>query len=256
MSGLLLVIFLIASAALAASGKRPAPAGAFPGAPPEFTRFSTAELMRGFLKLAFGSDLRIGAAPRGIRRFDHPIRAEVITTGSVDRSAAMARIIEEYARKVPNLKLSVVEEPPSNLEVRLIDEKDFKSALTAAFGAEVANEFIKRTDPQCMTSVKSNTEGDILRSVSFVIVDKGNDVFLDCAYHELLHAFGLSNHDQHNRWTTLNQRRMVGYLTVYDRALLTLLYDPRVTPGMTSAQARQELPKAIADLGLAKAHSR
>jgi hypothetical protein len=256
MSGLLLVIFLIASAAIAASGKRPAPAGAFPGAPPEFTRVSTAELMRGFLKLAFGSDLRIGAAPRGIRRFDHPIRAEVIATGSVDRSAAMARIIEEYASKVPNLKLSVVEEPPSNLEVRLIDEKDFKSALTAAFGAEVANEFIKRTDPQCMTSVKSNTEGDILRSVSFVIVDKGNDVFLDCAYHELLHAFGLSNHDQHNRWTTLNQRRMVGYLTVYDRALLTLLYDPRVTPGMTSAQARQELPKAIADLGLAKAHSR
>ncbi len=256
MSGLLLVIFLIASAAIAASGKRPAPAGAFPGAPPEYTRFSTAELMRGFLKLAFGSDLRIGAAPRGIRRFDHPIRAEVIATGSVDRSAAMARIIEEYARKVPNLKLSVVEEPPSNLEVRLIDEKDFKSALTAAFGADVANEFIKRTDPQCMTSVKSNTEGDILRSVSFVIVDKGNDVFLDCAYHELLHAFGLSNHDQHNRWTTLNQRRMVGYLTVYDRALLTLLYDPRVTPGMTSAQARQELPKAIADLGLAKAHSR
>ena len=74
-----------------------------------------------------------------------------------------------------------------------------------------------------MTSVKSNAGGDIMRAVSFIIVDKGDDVFLDCAYHELLHAFGLSNHDQHNPWTTLNQRRMVGYLTVYDRALLTLL---------------------------------
>ncbi len=30
---------------------------------------------------------------------------------------------------------------------------------------------------------------------------------------------------------------MVGYLTVYDRALLTLLYDPHITPGMTAAQA-------------------
>ncbi len=251
MSGLLLVVFLVASSVFAASGKRPAPPGAFPGAPSEYTRFSTAELMRGFMKLAFGSDLRIGAAPRGIRRFDHPIRAEVISSGSVDRMAAMTRVLEEYARKVPNLELSVVDGTPADIEVRLIDEKDFKSALNAAFGAKVAQEFIQRTDPQCMTSVKSSTEGAILRSVSFVIVDQGRDVFLDCAYHELLHAFGLSNHDQHNRWTTLNQHRMVGYLTAYDRKLLTLLYDPRVRPGMTADQARAELPEIIADLRLA-----
>ena len=249
-------LFLFPSASFAASGKQPAPPDAFHGAPGEYTRFSVAELSRGFMALAFGSDLRIGARPRGIRRFDHPIRAEVISTGSVDRSAAMKRVIKEYARKVPTLQLSVADASPADIEVRLIDEKDFKSALTAAFGAKVAKEFIKRTDPQCMTSVKSSTEGDILRSVSFVIVDKGKDVFLDCAYHELLHAFGLSNHDQHNRWTTLNQRRMVGYLTVYDRDLLTLLYDPRITPGMTSAQARAELPEVIADLHLATARRR
>jgi hypothetical protein len=90
-----------------------------------------------------------------------------------------------------------------------------------------------------------------VHSVSFIIVDKGDDVFLDCAYHELLHAFGLSNHDQHNPWTTLNQKRMVGYLSVYDRSLLTLLYDPRIRPGMTVRQARTVMPAAIADLRLA-----
>jgi len=236
---------------LAASGRQPAPPGSFEGAPPQYTRFSTAELMRGFLALAFGSDLRIGARPRGVRRFDHPIKARVIVGGSVDRVVAMQRVIEEYAREVPNLHLSLAEGPPADIEVRLIDEKDFRSALRAAFGAEIAGTFIKRTDPQCMTSVKSSTEGDILRSVSFVIVDKGDDVFLDCAYHELLHSFGLSNHDQRNPWTTLNQKRMVGYLTVYDRSLLTLLYDPRITPGMTARQARTALPRLIATLGLA-----
>ena len=90
-----------------------------------------------------------------------------------------------------------------------------------------------------------------MHSVSFVIVDKGEDVFLDCAYHELLHAFGLSNHDQHNAWTTLNQNRMVGYLTVYDRSLLTLLYDPRIKPGMTAREVRAALPRIIADQGFA-----
>ena len=103
----------------------------------------------------------------------------------------------------------------------------------------MARAFVSRTDPQCMTSVKSTADGKIVHSVSFIIVDKGDDVFLDCAYHELLHALGLSNHDQHNPWTTLNQKRMVGYLTVYDRSLLTLLYDPRLKPGMTVRQVRE-----------------
>jgi hypothetical protein len=249
-------VFLICSltAAFGAAGKQPAPAGAFAGAPAEYTRFSTAELERGFLALAFGSDLRIGARPRGIRRFDHPIRAQIIAGGSVDRSAAMARVIAEYATKVPNLHLSPAPAAtPADLEVRLIDEKDFKSALQAAFGAKITKTFVARTNPQCMTSVKSSTEGDILHTVSFIIVDKGDDVFFDCAYHELLHAFGLSNHDQRNPWTTLNQKRMVGYLSVYDRALLTLLYDPRVTPGMTAAGARAVLPRLIQDLGFARA---
>ena len=100
-----------------------------------------------------------------------------------------------------------------------------------------------------MTSVKSAAEGDILHSISFIIVDQGDRVFHDCAYHELLHAFGLSNHDQRNPWTTLNQKRIVGYLTVYDRALLTLLYDRRILPGMTAGQVRKVLPSAIRDLG-------
>jgi hypothetical protein len=238
-------------AALAASNKAPPPPGSFPGAPPQFTRFTARELEHGFMALAFGSDLRIGARPRGIRRYDRPIRAAVIPGGSVDRSAKMREVLAEYARKVPRLRLSLTDRNDAEVEVRLIDEKDFDGALIAAFGPRIARTFIARTDPQCMTSVKSNATGDIVRSVSFVIVDKGDGVFLDCAYHELLHAFGLSNHDQRNVWTTLNQNRMVGYLTLYDRDLLTMLYDRRMRPGMTPAAARRVLPRIIRELGLA-----
>jgi hypothetical protein len=247
-----ILLMSMLTAALAASGKQQPPPGSFAGAPPQYTRFSTAELMRGFLALSFGSDLRIGAPPRGIRRFDHPIRVAVIAGGSVDRAAAMHRILDEYAQKIPNLHLGTASgTAPADIELRLIDEKDFTSALHAAFGAKITKTFIARTDPQCMTSVKSSAAGGIVRSITFVIVDKGDAVFLDCAYHELLHAFGLSNHDRRNPWTTLNQSRMVGYLSVYDRALLTLLYDPRIRPGMTAKQVRAMLPRLIQNLGLA-----
>lgn len=243
---------VLASAALAASGKEPAPAGSPEGAPPQFTHFSAGELERGFLKLAFGSDLRIGAKGRGIGKFDHPIRAVVIGGGSVDRSAAMRGVLEDYARSVPTLQLSLVRSGAADVEVHLIDEKDFNGALVQAFGRKVANKFIARTDPQCMTSVKSDPTDEIVHSVTFVIVDKGEEVFRDCAYHELLHAFGLSNHDQSNRFTTLNQNRTVGYLTVYDRDLLTILYDRRIESGMSKARVRARLPEIIYDLGLAE----
>jgi hypothetical protein len=239
-----------ATAVFAASDKQPAPPGAFPGAPPEYTRFSAAELLRGFVALAFGSDLHIGARTVGLRRFNHPIRVRVRGGGSVDRKAQMERVLAEFGQKVPNLGLEVVtDNDPVDIEVRLIDEADFTAALREAFGARVARDFIKRTDPQCMTSVTSGPSGAIEHAISFVIVDQGEDVFLDCAYHEPLHAFGLSNHDQHNPWTTLNQNRMVGYLSVYDRALLTLLYDTRVTPGMSRKDVQTSLPAIIRSLG-------
>jgi hypothetical protein len=246
-----LILIAMASLAPAASNKQPAPAGSLKVAPPEYTSFTSANYQRGFLALAFGSDLRIGARPRGIRRFDRPILAHVIAGGSVARAEAMARIVEEYAGKVANLRLSVTpDRQNADIEIRLIDEKDFNAALRAAFGVKVARAFVKRTNPQCMTSVKSDEGGVIVRAVSFIIVDKGDEVFRDCAYHELLHAFGLSSHDQSNRWTTLNQKRTVGYLTVYDLGLLTLLYDPAIAPGMTRAAVRAVLPGVIDRLGL------
>lgn len=247
-----LSLSFLATAALAASGKQPAPPGALKDAPPQYTRFTTPELKRGFMALAFGSDLRIGAPPRGIRRFDHPIAIRVVPGGSVDRSQAMTRVVEEYGREVPSLHLRVTTQTDADIEVRLIDEKHFNAALHEAFGAKIAKAFIKRTDPQCMTSLRSGADGVILHAVTFIIVDQGEDVFRDCAYHELLHAFGLSNHDQRNPWTTLNQNRLVGYLTVYDKALLTLLYDPHIKPGMARGQVRSLLPRLIADLRLAR----
>jgi hypothetical protein len=241
-----------AGAALAASHLEPAPPGAPAHAPPQFTQFTARELIRGFMALAFGSDLRIGAKPKGLRRFDRAVAVFIDSTASVDRTQAMRAIVAEYGRAIPHLRAGLTTDAEkADIVLHLIDEKDFAAALVRAFGAAIARDFVSRTDPQCMTSVRSQRDGVIVTSTSFIIADKGDAIFLDCAYHELLHAFGLSNHDQRNRWTMLNQNRSVGYLDVYDRALLTLLYDPRLQPGMGAAEVRRRLPSLIRSLGLA-----
>jgi len=235
----------------AASDKQPAPAGAPPDSPAQFTKFTVNELKRGFTALAFGSDLRLGAKPRGIRRFADDVHVLVTSTGSVDRTAAMEKVVAEYGAVLPQLNVAMTtKEDDADLVIHLIDEKNFATALIDAFGEDTARAFVRKTDPQCMTSVKSRGDGAIVRATSFVIVDKGDRVFFDCAYHEMLHAFGLSNHDQGNPWTSLNQRRIVGYLSVYDRALLTLLYDQRITPGMNRNEVSRLLPKLIGGLNL------
>lgn len=245
----LLLAFVLADLACAASGRRPAPTTAFAGAPDEFTIFTRQELTRGFLALAFGSDLRLGSQASRIHRFDKPVEVHVISSGSVDRIQSYRRILEEFARTFPNLQLKVTEDAYSaGLVVRLIDEKNFGMALRAAFGERTARDFVARTDAQCMTAVKSEAEGGIIRADTFLIVDQGDRVFFNCAYHEMLHALGLPNHDQGNPWTALNQNRLVGYLTAYDRTLIRILYDPRIRSGMTPAEARRIAPAVARDL--------
>jgi hypothetical protein len=226
----------------AASDRRAPPAGAFPGAPGEFTRFTGSELSRGFLALAFGSDLRLGATSVRLHRFERPVRI-FIQKQDGEQHERYLRIVDEFALKFPRLSMHVVDDPTSaNVVVHLIKESEFTAAIESAFGRETARAFIAKTDPQCMTSVQSEAKGPIVHVDSFVIVDQGDAVFFNCAYHEMLHVLGLSNHDQSNPWTALNQNRTVGYLTVYDRALLEILYDSRLRAGMTRNEVRRRLP--------------
>lgn len=242
---------LVASA-FGASGRRAAPAEAPAGAPSELTSFSDAELTRGFMALAFGSDMRLGRKSAGIRKFDRGISVG-IAAGAGPRADRYRGVIEELSSKVPALDAKVVADTErADVLVWLIDEKDFVPAMTSAFGQKIARAFVRKTDPQCMTQTQSKPDGKIEHANVFVIVDQGEDVFLNCAYHETLHALGLLNHADANPWTTLNQNRSVGYLTVYDRLLLTILYDPAAKPGMTKAEIKRVLPGIVRKINAAE----
>ena len=237
--------------AFGASGRRPAPAEAPAGAPAEFTTFTDTELMRGFMALAFGSDMRLGRKSAGIRKFDRSISL-AIAAGSGPRADRYRSVIEELSSKVAGLNAKVIADAErADVLVWLIDEKDFVPAMTSAFGQKVASAFVRKTDPQCMTQTRSEPDGKIDHANIFVIVDQGEDVFLNCAYHETLHAFGLLNHADANPWTALNQNRSVGYLTVYDRLLLTILYDPAVKHGVTKAEIKRVLPGIVRKINAA-----
>ena len=56
------------------------------------------------------------------------------------------------------------------------------------------------------------------------------------------------NHADDIPWTTLNQNRRVGYLSVYDLTMLQMLYDRRIRAGMGRTEVETLLPEIIRDL--------
>lgn len=234
----------------AAEGIRPPPLGAPKGAPSEFSRFEASELTQGFLRLAFGSDMqRLGDGEDSIHKFDHRIRFRISNGGRVDRSEMFKRVLDDFVLRVPGIDAAIVDASTApDVIVRLVDTKDFVSTLAAALGSNTANTFINQTNPRCTTRSRADKNGVILRADIFIVVDQGSGKFLDCAYHETLHAFGLMNHADDIPWTTLNQNRSVGYLSVYDRAMLQMLYDPKLRAGMRRSEVQLRLPAIIKGL--------
>jgi hypothetical protein len=229
---------------------RPPPIGAPKGAPPEYTRFDPAELETGFLRLAFGSDMqRFSESEDRVHKFDHQVRFHITNTATKDRSDSYLRVLDDFSVRVPRIDVAAVDASvPPDVIVRLLDSKDFASTLAGALGKGTARDFIDQTNPRCTTRSRAGEKGGILRADIFIVVDKGNDVFLDCAYHETLHALGLMNHADDIPWTTLNQNRRVGYLSVYDLTMLQMLYDRRIRAGMGRAEVETILPEIIRDL--------
>ncbi len=87
-----------------------------------------------------------------------------------------------------------------------------------------------------------------MRSDVFLVADKGEFIFLDCAYEELLQSLGPINDDPSVPWTMFNDAVRMGFFGVYDQYVLNILYHPRVRPGMTVAQVRALLPEVMPDV--------
>ena len=65
---------------------------------------------------------------------------------------------------------------------------------------------------------------------------------LSCVHEEMAQAMGLPNDSPEARPSLFNDDLEFALLTEHDAILLRMLYDPRLRPGMTSAEARPLLP--------------
>ncbi len=210
--------------------------------------FTDAEIVEGFLKTTFGAEFQLAGRVDRIRKYVAPVR--VFADGNrADRKAQLAQVVADIGKRVRHLDIAITARAEeANVTVRLVRDRDLARTIAKDYGSERAHEIKTSLDPQCLSGFRKNEAYEIERSNVILTVDKGDFVFFDCAYEELLQSLGPINDTGSVPWTMFNDKVSMGFFDVYDQYILNLLYDPRIRPGMTVDEVRAVLPAVLADV--------
>lgn len=210
--------------------------------------FTDAEISRGFFKTVFGAELGLAGRVDRVRKYVVPVRIFIENRTKRDRSADVAKVIDDIRARVANLDIAITERrEDANYIVRLVRNGDLARTVREVYGKN-GPQIVRSLQPQCLSGLRKDESYRIERSDVILVADAGDFIFYDCAYEELLQALGPIRDDPTVPWTMFNDDVRKGFFDVYDQYILNLLYHPRIDPGMTRAEVRAVLPQVMPDV--------
>ncbi|MEX0284459.1 MAG: DUF2927 domain-containing protein [Paracoccaceae bacterium] len=216
------------------------------------TSFSADELARNFQKIAF-NDEYVGPRTSGaslLARWEVPVRVGAAIGPSVDKDAAAKdkKILSDYARRLGRVTGHSVSPTTNNPNfLVLIAGEDDGDFITSRVRQHVPG---IRTDQlaffvnvprsiYCLVVAFSGetTPNGYTRAVALVRAEHPDLTRQACIHEEVAQGLGLPNDSLQARPSIFNDDDEFALLTNHDELLLRMLYDPRMKPGMTEAQA-------------------
>lgn len=88
------------------------------------------------------------------------------------------------------------------------------------------------------TFASPNAADTITKAVAFIRAENSDLLRLSCIHEEIAQGLGLSNDSPSARPSIFNDDDEFALLTSHDEKLLSMLYDPRLKPGMSGEEAR------------------
>jgi hypothetical protein len=228
------------------------------------TPFSADVLARNFEQIAFFNEYdgnftgRGGASP--LRRWVEPVRMEVIYGAGVPPSqrASDGAAITRYAARLGRVTgHSVSTGGRPNFLVIIASEDDRADTLVRAatrvpgITATSLNALRDlRRDTYCaVAAYASGPNANTYTAAVAVIRSENPDLLrLSCIHEELAQGLGLANDSPGARPSIFNDDDEFALLTNHDELLLKMLYDPRLSIGMTAAQAMPTVRKIAHEL--------
>lgn len=231
------------------------------------TPFTARDLTENFLRIAFfdefaESDGRLvaRAVENRLHRWDGPVRVNVEFGASVpaDQRAADRAAVAGYVTRLAGLSGLPIRMsaflPNHTVMILNSDERAGAAARIAALapgtgGAAVRSVTEMPAETYC--TVFAFTPRGSATYISALTVIRGelpDRMRLACIHEELAQSLGLVNDYPRARPSIFNDNEEFALLTRQDEMMLKMLYDPRLTPGMTLAEARPIVEAMAAEL--------
>ena len=221
------------------------------------TAFTDTMLIRNFQKIALEDEYERGAGlkpSRGgssaIKKWTKPIRINVEFGPRVpmDQRDWDRQQVAGYAARLGRISGHPVSlaERGANFHVLFMSEDD--SALIApriqALVPDVNPSALRIFNNlpraiHCVVVAFSDTVGGYDYGTAIAVIRSEHPELLrrSCIHEEIAQGFGLTNDDPRARPSIFNDDDEFALLTRHDEMLLKILYDPRLTPGMSAEQA-------------------
>ncbi len=220
------------------------------------TPFTDQMLAQNFVRIALfdeyvahGGTLRAQATISRLRRWEQPIRMSVEFGESVPRAQRRADFaaIEGYADRLSALTGVPIRQSGYNpnyvvLVLNELDRQGYEARLRELLPGIDEGSLRAVVDlPKDQLCIVIGTFGpDGVRYDKAVALIRGEHpdlLRLSCIHEELAQGMGLANDSPRARPSIFNDDEEFGLLTTQDELMLQMLYDPRLQPGMTAAEA-------------------
>lgn len=221
------------------------------------TTFSADDLARDFETIAFFDEYARGTAfgARGgsgrLSRWSGPVRIGIEFGDSVseDRQGKDRASVTNYAARLARITGHPISVTPGNANFHVFvaseDDSDFvqKRLKQLVPGISQAELNLFRDLPRsyyCLVVAVSGSTNpnNYVRAAALIRAEHPDLVRLSCFHEEIAQGLGLPNDSPRARPSIFNDDDEFALLTNHDELLLKMLYDPRLKPGMTAAEAR------------------
>ncbi|MEL6767763.1 MAG: DUF2927 domain-containing protein [Pseudomonadota bacterium] len=204
-----------------------------------------------------------------LRRWRRPVRWQITSLGK--SAQGYLRAVDETAQRIATATghdiARVGAGEPANLAVLFLRPQDYAPAARALSG-QPAGPWLARQVERFGRAGNTPCVGLFLHARRAAAIPGGQRVETDeilfglalirdglpprlaraCVEEELAQAMGLPNDDPNVRPSVFNDDQEFALLTGHDEALLRILYDPRLAPGMSEDEAMEIVPSIIADI--------
>lgn len=221
------------------------------------TPFDARILTENFLRIAFYEEYSTTAGQliaretaSRLHRWESPVRLEVEFGATVPQAHVVRdrAAIDRYAARLARLTGRSVETVARNGNfLVLIANEDERRAFTSRLRrllpgiSEAALNTVRnlpRSSYCLVLALDPDDNGSYSQAVAIIRAEHPDLLRLSCIHEEIAQGFGLANDSPAARPSIFNDDEEFALLTAHDELLLRMLYDPRLSPGMTADEAR------------------